>query len=85
MTEAAAVAFAKGARLPATIAETVFDQLSKLAPGAYASMAMDLMRGRRLELPWLSGRVQQLGKELGMATPAHSSVYRGLVLHEMGQ
>lgn len=85
VTETAAVAFAKGARLPATIAETVFGQLARLAPGAYASMAVDLMHGRRLELAWISGRVHKLGEELGMATPAHTAVYRGLVLHEMGQ
>jgi 2-dehydropantoate 2-reductase len=42
------------------------------------------MNGRRLELPWLSGRVHRLGEELGIATPAHTAVYRGLVLHEMG-
>jgi len=85
VTETAALAVAKGVGLPATIAETVFVNLTKLAPGAYASMAVDLMQSRRLELPWLSGRVHQLGEELGIPTPAHTAVYRGLVLHEMGQ
>lgn len=84
VAETASVAFAKGARLPATIAETAFGNLTRLAPGAYASMAVDLMNGRRLELPWLSGRVHRLGEALGIATPAHTAVYRGLVLHEMG-
>jgi 2-dehydropantoate 2-reductase len=31
-------------------------------------------------LPWLSGRMHQLGLQLGVPTPAHSAVYRGLVL-----
>jgi 2-dehydropantoate 2-reductase len=85
VTETATVALASGAMLPANIAEGVFDHLTRLAPGSYASMAVDLMHGRRLELPWLSGRVHQLGAELGIPTPAHTAVYRGLVLHEMGQ
>jgi 2-dehydropantoate 2-reductase len=85
VTETAAIAFARGVRLPATIAETVFGNLTRLAPGAYASMAMDVMHGRRLELSWLSGRVHKLGEDLGIATPAHTAVYRGLILHETGQ
>ena len=84
VTETATVASAKGVRLPPTIAETVFGNLTRLAPGAFASMAVDVMHGRRLELAWLSGRIHKLGEELGIATPAHTAVYRGLILHEMG-
>ncbi len=83
--ESAAVAFARGAQLPANIADVVFERLTTWAPEAYASMAVDLMHGRRLELPWLSGRLHQLGLELGIPTPAHTAVYRGLVLYEMGE
>lgn len=52
---------------------------------AVASMAVDLSHGRRLELPWLSGRVHQLGLELGVPTPTNTLVYRALVLHANGQ
>ncbi len=38
---------------------------------AKASMLEDLERGKRLELPWLSGAVVRLGKEAGVATPIH--------------
>ncbi|MBC7939754.1 MAG: 2-dehydropantoate 2-reductase, partial [Chitinophagaceae bacterium] len=50
-----------------------------------SSMAEDLERGNRLELHWLSGRVHALGAELGVPTPAHTAVYRGLVLYEGGR
>jgi 2-dehydropantoate 2-reductase len=40
-----------------------------------ASMAHDLIRGSRIELPWLSGKVVALGKELGVPTPVHAVLY----------
>ena len=43
-----------------------------------SSMLIDLENGKPLELPWLSGRVHQLGKELGIATPANSAVWAAL-------
>ena len=45
-------------------------------------MLQDLERGRRLELPWLSGTIARLGQELGIPTlpmpssPPHSSCMR---------
>ena len=50
-----------------------------------ASMAIDLSQGRRLELPWLSGAVVRLGKELGVPVPANDFVCRALKLHQMGE
>lgn len=47
-------------------------------------IAEDLERGNRLELRWLSGRVHGLGLEHVVPTPAHTTVYRGLLLHEGG-
>ena len=40
-----------------------------------ASMALDLDRGNRLEVPWLSGKVAELGRQLGIPTPTHSMIY----------
>ena len=37
-----------------------------------ASMAHDLIRSGRIELPWLSGKVVSLGRELGVPTPTHA-------------
>jgi 2-dehydropantoate 2-reductase len=44
-------------------------------PDMMASMAHDLIRGSRIELPWLSGKVVALGRELGVPTPVHSTLY----------
>jgi len=37
-------------------------------------MLEDLERGRRIELPWLSGAVVRLGREAGVPTPIHSFI-----------
>ena len=44
-------------------------------PAMMASMAHDLIRGSRIELPWLSGKVVAMGRELGVPTPVHSVLY----------
>jgi len=43
-----------------------------------ASMLGDLERGNRLELPWLSGGVVTMGRELGLPTPANSFICAAL-------
>jgi 2-dehydropantoate 2-reductase len=45
-----------------------------LPANAKASMLEDLDRGRRLELPWLSGAVVRLGQSSGVPTPIHRFV-----------
>jgi 2-dehydropantoate 2-reductase len=56
--------------------------------GAYqamkASMALDIDRGNRLEVPWLSGKVAELGRQLGVPTPTHSMMYAMLKPYAMG-
>jgi 2-dehydropantoate 2-reductase len=47
-------------------------------------MALDLDRGNRLELPWLSGKVAKLGRALGVPTPTHSMIYAMLKPYVMG-
>jgi len=68
------VAHAKGIAVPADIAEDVARAYLALPPQARASMAEDLERGRRLELPWLSGAVVRIGKEVGVSTPIHGFI-----------
>ena len=82
LDEAQAVATASGQR-PDVGAEGA-RLLYQHSAGAMASMAEDLLHGRRLELRWLSGRVHSLGLELGVPTPAHTAVFRALVLYENG-
>lgn len=43
-----------------------------------ASMTIDLLRGNKLELPWLAGKVVALGKEKGVPTPVLRVIYAGL-------
>ena len=69
--EVAAVGRAKGIRLPDDAMEKAAGFLSHSPPTMMASMAHDLIRGNRIELPWLSGKVVALGRELGVPTPVH--------------
>jgi 2-dehydropantoate 2-reductase len=48
-------------------------------------MALDLERGNRLELPWLNGKVVELGRQLGVATPTHGMIYAMLKPYAMGK
>ncbi len=43
-----------------------------------ASMTIDLLRGNKLELPWLAGKVVELGLEKGVPTPVLRVIYAGL-------
>jgi 2-dehydropantoate 2-reductase len=85
MREAAAVGRAKGADLPADAAENQLKFMDGLPHDMIASMLGDLNRGRRLELPWLSGAVVRFGEQLGVATPANRFVYAALKLHADGR
>jgi 2-dehydropantoate 2-reductase len=55
-----------------------------LAPAMLSSMAQDLLRGRPLELEWLSGSVVRRGEARGVPTPAHRAIQAALVLHAKG-
>ena len=46
-----------------------------------SSMGNDLVRGNRLELPWLAGKVVQLGRCHGIPTPVNEFVYAALKLY----
>jgi 2-dehydropantoate 2-reductase len=50
-----------------------------------SSMHHDLQRGKPLEVAWLSGGVVELGKAVGVPTPAHRAVRDILVLHAQGR
>jgi 2-dehydropantoate 2-reductase len=83
--EVADVGRAKGVALPAdAVAKTVAQTGSMPAP-MKASMALDLERGNRLEVPWLSGKVVALGKQFGIATPTHAMMHAMLKPYVMGK
>jgi 2-dehydropantoate 2-reductase len=83
--EAIAVGRAAGFPMRDGFTDEVMGRLAAMPPSFRSSMAEDLERGKPLELRWLSGRVHALGQQLGVPTPAHSTAYRGLVLHENGK
>ena len=72
--ETLAVAHAKRVMVASSIDEDVARAYKALPPQAKASMLEDLERGRRIELPWLSGAVVRLGREVGVPTPIHSFI-----------
>lgn len=75
---------ASGASLPADTLDRMLG-FNKNAPADMkASMALDLDRGNRLELPWLSGKVVELGRKLGVPTPTHALMYAALKPYVMG-
>jgi 2-dehydropantoate 2-reductase len=83
--EAIDVGRARGVALPADALEKILDFTSHAPPAMKASMALDLERGNRLELPWLSGKVAELGRQLGVPTPTHSMMYAMLKPYVMGR
>jgi 2-dehydropantoate 2-reductase len=76
---------AKGIKLPDDALQKVLDFTDHAPPAMKASMAVDLERGNRLELPWLGGKVAAMGRELGVPTPTHSMMYAMLKPYIMGR
>jgi len=82
--EATAVAQARGVPVPHDADERVEKAYQVLPHGAKSSMLEDLERGRRLELPWLSGAVVRIGSEVGVDTPIHRFIATVLQPHVNG-
>jgi 2-dehydropantoate 2-reductase len=75
---------AKGIALPADAVDRIIEFVGHAPPTMKASMALDLDRGNRLELPWLTGKVVALGRELKVPTPVHGMFYAMLKPYIMG-
>jgi 2-dehydropantoate 2-reductase len=84
LEEVVAVGRAKGIDLPADQVDQSLAWGDGLPPTMVASMAGDLQRGNRLELPWLSGAVVKLGAALSVPTPTHQFICAALKLHVNG-
>jgi 2-dehydropantoate 2-reductase len=83
--EAIDVGRAKGIHIPANAIDKFAEFVNHAPPAMKASMAIDLERGNRLELPWLSGKVVELGRELGVPTPTHATLYAILKPYILGR
>jgi 2-dehydropantoate 2-reductase len=73
--EVIALARAKGVWLP----DDALERSMKFTMGAPFGI-----RGNRIELPWLSGKVVALGRELGVPTPTHAMINAALKPYAMG-
>jgi 2-dehydropantoate 2-reductase len=82
--EAIDVGRARGVALPADALDRILEFTGHAPPAMKPSMALDLERGNRLELPWLGGKVADLGRELGVPTPTHRLMYAMLKPYIMG-
>ena len=77
LAEVAAVGRARGIRLPADIEARTLQIIRNFPSEMMPSMAVDLLRGKRLELPWLAGKVVALGREVGVP-PTFDVMYAAL-------
>lgn len=84
MDEACAVGVAKGVALADDLVEQRVAFADGLPDEMYSSMYHDLMAGKRLELPWLSGAVVEMGRTLGVETPVHEAFSESLKAHVNG-
>jgi 2-dehydropantoate 2-reductase len=82
--EAMDVAHAKGIPVAESTVEDVANAYAALPPQTKSSMLEDLERGRPLELPWLSGAVVRIGKEVGVPAPTHEFIATVLRPHVGG-
>ncbi len=71
--EVAAVAAARGVRLPDNLVEAAI-RLADGMPVTISSTAQDLKRGRRTEIDHLNGYVVRQGEALGIATPVNRTL-----------
>ncbi|KAB8191917.1 2-dehydropantoate 2-reductase [Nonomuraea phyllanthi] len=85
MAEAVNVGRAAGVKLEPDFAEDRLAFCDTLPPTMTSSMHNDLEQGNRLELPWLSGGVADLGHELGVPTPRNETVAGILAPYEFGR
>lgn len=85
LKESMAVALARGVPLTDALIDEVQVATAALPYNSRSSMLEDLERGRRLELPWLSGAVVRIGQELGVPTPIHQFITTVLSPHMNGR
>lgn len=83
MDEIIAVGAAKGIELAGAKADS-FKFIENASPGLKPSLLIDLERGNRLEIDWLSGTVTRLGRELGVPTPVNQAIWAALRPHAGG-
>jgi 2-dehydropantoate 2-reductase len=82
VSEAYAIARAKGVNLEPGIVDEVMANIDKSPAGGTASMQRDIMQGRPSELEAQNGAIVRLGRETGVTTPANEFIYYSLLAME---
>ncbi len=85
MREVVAVGRAKGVGLDADYAENRLAFCDTLPETMTSSMAVDMERENRLEIPWLSGGVVKFGAVVGAPTPLNRAIADILALRAEGR
>ena len=83
MKEVEAVARAKGIGVAPLDREMVIAGLKRFDPKTRSSMYYDLENGKPLEIEALNGTVVRLGRETGVPTPIHHSIYATLLPYHL--
>lgn len=75
MQEVEALAREQGIKLEPNAVDAAVSLLENFEPTATSSMQRDVAEGRPFELEAFSGTIVRLGRELGLATPEHQTMY----------
>jgi 2-dehydropantoate 2-reductase len=78
LRETVAVGRAEGILLPPDSVVKTLAMMWSMPDHHMSSMGNDLARGNRLELPWLTGKVVELGRRHAIPTPANGFIYTAL-------
>ena len=85
VAEVFAVAEAEGIAVDDEMRGFVARAIETLPDQMTSSMAQDLERGNRLELPWLSGAIVRRGEAHGVPTPTHARIVEALAPYQEGR
>lgn len=85
ITEAAAVGRAHGVTLPEDAVERQMATIDGWPHEMVASMLHDLNAGKRMELDHLSGAITRIGRQCGVPTPVHDTLYAVLKHYKDGR
>jgi 2-dehydropantoate 2-reductase len=83
MREVVSLARARAVDVPDDAVTRSIELIDRLEPGGTSSMQRDIMAGRRSELDAWNGAVVRLGREAGVETPVHASIYAALLPQEL--
>jgi len=85
VAETAAVGRARGVALPESVEADAWATATTLPRPMRASTAVDLERGRPLEVEWITGAVVRLSAEAGLDAPVNRTLYGLLSPYRVGR